>query len=221
MINNFLNSTKLLSLKDKAYQTIKLEIIIGNLKPGIFLIEEKIAKSMNISRGPIREALNRLEKEGFVTIIPHKGTMVSNITEQEVKDISKIRKVLEPLAAKESLPKISSSDLEGIKTNFLKLFDKPESKENKNYFFLLDKDFHKLLNKECGNRKLIDILDNFGDHTNWFINLFIKNYPYKESIKDHLYIIEAIEKQEEDLVASTIIKHLERVTNLIISEIIS
>jgi DNA-binding GntR family transcriptional regulator len=221
LIDNFLYSEKLLSLKDKAYQAIKLEIIIGNLKPGLFLVEEKISKSMNISRGPIREALNRLEKEGFVNIIPYKGTMVSNITQQEVKDICRIRKVLEPLAAKESLPRISRSYLERIKKNFIQLSSKSENKESKNHFFVLDKDFHKLLYSECGNKKLIDILDNFGDHTNWFMNIFIKNYPYKESIKEHLEIIEAIEKKEEDLVESTIKKHLERVKNLILSEIIT
>ena len=64
-------------------------------------------------------------------------------------------------------------------------------------------------------------MDNFEDHTNWFINLFIKNYSFKESIKDHLYIIEAIEKNEEDLVATTLIRHLERVKNSILSEITS
>ena len=64
-------------------------------------------------------------------------------------------------------------------------------------------------------------MDNFEDHTNWFINLFMKNYSFKESIKDHLYIIEAIEKNEEDLVATTLIRHLERVKNSILSEITS
>jgi len=165
--------------------------------------------------------LNRLEKEGFVNIIPRRGTMVSNITAQEVKDISKIRELLEPFAAKESLSRISRSNLKEIKKDFIKLISKPENEENKSYFFLLDKDFHKLLNEECRNKKLIDILDNFEDHTNWFINLFIKNYYFKESIKDHLSIIEAIEKNEEDLVATTLIRHLERVKNYILSEITS
>jgi len=221
LIKYFKNFEKILSLKDKAYQVIKLEIIGGNLKPGLFLAEEKLSESMHISRGPIREALNRLEKEGFVTIIPRRGTMVSNITAQEVKDISKIRELLEPFAAKESLSRISRSKLKEIKKDFIKLISKPENKENKSIFFLLDKDFHKLLNEECRNKKLIDILDNFEDHTNWFINLFIKNYSFKESIKDHLYIIEAIEKNEEDLVATTLIRHLERVKNSILSEITS
>lgn len=221
MIKYFKNFEKILSLKDKAYQVIKLEIIGGNLKPGLFLTEEKLSESMHISRGTIREALNRLEKEGFVTIISRRGTMVSNITAQEVKDISKIRELLEPFAAKESLSRISRSKLKEVKKDFIKLISKPENKENKSIFFLLDKDFHKLLNEECRNKKLIEILDNFEDHTNWFINLFIKNYSFKESIKDHLYIIEAIEKNEEDLVATTLIRHLERVENSILSEITS
>lgn len=221
MIKYFKNFEKILSLKDKAYQVIKLEIIGGNLKPGLFLTEEKLSESMHISRGTIREALNRLEKEGFVTIIPRRGTMVSNITAQEVKDISKIRELLEPVAAKESLSRISRSKLKEIKKDFTNLISKPENKENKSIFFLLDKDFHKLLNEECRNKKLIDILDNFEDHTNWFINLFLKNYSFKESIKEHLSIIEAIEKNEEDLVATTLIRHLERVKNSILSEIVS
>jgi len=207
------------SLKDKAYQNIKFEITIGNLKPGLFLTEEKLSKSMHMSRGPIREALNRLEKEGFVSIIPRRGTMVSNITAQEVKDISKIRELLEPLAAKESFLRISRLKLKEIKQEFIILLSKPENKENKMRFFVLDERFHKLLYEKCGNKKLIDILEDFEDHTNWFINLFLKNYSFKESIKEHLSIIEAIEQKNEDLVAANIILHLERVKNNILSEL--
>jgi DNA-binding GntR family transcriptional regulator len=176
---------------------------------------------MNISRGPIREALNRLEKEGFVTIIPRRGTMVSNVTAQEVKDIFKIRGLLEPFADKESLSRISRPKLKEIKKEFITLMAKPENKENRMRFFVIYERFHKLLNEKCRNKKLVDILDNFEDHTNWFINLFLKNYSFKESIKEHLsiIIIEAIEKKEEDLVAANLIRHLERVENSILSEI--
>ncbi|HDK25905.1 MAG TPA: GntR family transcriptional regulator, partial [Candidatus Atribacteria bacterium] len=76
-----------LSLKDRVYQNIKLQIIRGNLKPGTRLLEEELSKAMNISRAPIREALNRLEKEGFVTITPRKGAVVAHITAQMIEDI--------------------------------------------------------------------------------------------------------------------------------------
>ena len=209
----------MLSLKDKAYQNIKFEITIGNFKPGLFLTEEKLSKSMNMSRGPIREALNRLEKEGFVSIIPRRGTMVSNITAQEVKDISKIRELIEPLTAKESFLRISRLKLKEIKQEFIILLSKPENKENKMRFFVLDERFHKLLYEKCGNKKLIDILEDFEDHTNWFINLFLKNYSFKESIKEHLSIIEAMELKKENLVAANLLIHLERVKNNILSEL--
>ncbi len=75
----------------------------GSLLPGTFLNEEKLSQWIEISRGPIREALSKIEKEGFVTIIPNRGTMVSNITVLEIKDIFKIRKLLEPVAVKDSL----------------------------------------------------------------------------------------------------------------------
>jgi len=176
---------------------------------------------MKISRGPIREALNRIEREGFVTIIPNRGTMVSNIAAQEVKDIFKIRILLEPVAAKDSLPKISMSEIEEIKKDLSGFIFKPENKENRDNFFILDKRFHNLLSKKCGNKKLIELLENFEDHSNWFINLSFKNYPLKESIKEHLAIIEAIGKNKEDLVAITIIRHLERIKNSILSEIVS
>jgi len=207
------------SLKDKAYQKIKFDITIGKFKPGNFLTEEKLSENMNMSRGPIREALNRLEKEGFVSIIPRRGTMISNITAQEVKEILKIRELLEPLAAKDSMIKISISGLKEIKNDFILLLSKPENKENKMHFFALDEKFHKLLYENCGNKKLIDILHDFEDHTNWFINLFLKNYSIKASIKEHLAIIEAIESKNENQVADNLLKHLERVKNNILSEL--
>jgi len=219
LLENFKNTEKI-SLKDKAYQNIRSEIIKANFLPGTFLTEEKLSKWMKISRGPIREALSKIEKEGFVTIIPNRGTMVSNITVQEVNDIFKIRKLLEPVAAKNSLPKILKSELEEAKKDSLKFMSRPENKENRNEFFILDKRFHSLLNKKCDNKKLIELLNNFEDYSYWFINLHFKNYPFIKFIKDHLAIIEAIEKNSEDLVVKTVIQHLENVINSLISEAI-
>jgi len=62
----FENLGNYLSLKDRVYQNIKFQIIIGTLKPGTRLPEEELSKAMKISRTPIREAFNRLEKEGFL-----------------------------------------------------------------------------------------------------------------------------------------------------------
>jgi DNA-binding GntR family transcriptional regulator len=119
-----------LSLKDRVYQNIKSQIIIGTLKPGTRLREEELSKAMNISRAPIREAFNRLEKEGFVTIIPRKGAAVSNITTQMIEDIFEIRETLESLAVKNSIGKISLEKLEKVGEDFKKFIKMPTNTEN-------------------------------------------------------------------------------------------
>lgn len=61
------------SLKQLAYETLQRQIINGQLQPGSRLTEEELSRSMSISRAPIREALNMLERDGFTKIIPRRG----------------------------------------------------------------------------------------------------------------------------------------------------
>ena len=219
MKNYFEDLGNYLSLKDRVYQNIKFQIINNNLKPGIRLLEEEIAKAMNISRAPIREAFNRLEKEGFVTIIPRKGAAVSNITTQMIEDIFEIRENLESLAIKNSLGKISMENLEKIGNNFKKFINKPTNGENRMQYLSLDKEFHNLLIKNCGNEKLVEILSNLQEQIHWIRNISLKRITFSGSIEEHLSIIESLKKNDADLVIKSLLIHLERAKESSISEI--
>jgi len=219
MKNYFEDLGNYLSLKDRVYQNIKFQIINNNLKPGIRLLEEEIAKAMNISRAPIREAFNRLEKEGFVTIIPRKGAAVSNITTQMIEDIFEIRENLESLAINNSLGKISMENLEKIGNNFKKFINKPTNAENRMQYLSLDKKFHNLLIKNCGNEKLVEILSNLQEQIHWIRNISLKRIAFSGSIEEHLSIIESLKKNDADLVIKSLLIHLERAKESSISEI--
>jgi len=195
-----------LSLKDRVYQNIKFQIMRGTLKPGTRLPEEELSKIMNISRAPIREAFNRLEKEGFVTIIPRKGAAVSNITAQMIEDIFEIRETLESLAVKKSLGEISIEKLEKIGDGFKKFINKPTNSENCIQYLALDKKFHDLLSQNCGNKKLIELLINL----HWLRNISLKRITFAGSVKEHLVIIEALKKNDKKLIIKALLKHLER-----------
>jgi len=219
MKNYFEDLGNYLSLKDRVYQNIKFQIINNNLKPGIRLLEEEIAKAMNISRAPIREAFNRLEKEGFVTIIPRKGAAVSNITTQMIEDIFEIRENLESLAIKNSLGKISMENLEKIGNNFKKFINKPTNAENRMQYLSLDKKFHNLLIKNCGNEKLVEILSNLQEQIHWIRNISLKRITFSGSIEEHLSIIESLKKNDADLVIKSLLIHLERAKESSILEV--
>jgi len=206
----FENLGNYLSLKDRVYQNIKFQIIIGVLKPGTRLPEEELSKAMNISRAPIREAFNRLEKEGFVTVIPRKGAAVSKVTAQAIEDLFEIREALESLAVKKSKGKISVEELEEVGNGFKKFINKSTNTENSIQYLILDKKFHDLLSQNCGNKKLIDLLSNLQEQIHWLRNISLKRITFSGSVGEHLAIIEALQKNDEKLILKTLLQHLER-----------
>lgn len=208
-----------LSLKDRVYQNIKFQIIRGTLKPGTRLPEEELSKEMNISRAPIREAFNRLEKEGFVTIISRKGAAVSNITVQTIEDVFEIRESLESLAVRKSMGKISIEKLEKVGESFKKFIDKPANAENCIQYLALDKKFHDLLSQNCGNKKLIELLANLQEQIHWLRNISLKRISLAGSVKEHLAIIEALKKNDEELIIKALLQHLERAKESSLAEI--
>ena len=215
----FENLGNYLSLKDRVYQNIKFQIMRGTLKPGTRLLEKELSKAMNISRAPIREAFNRLEKEGFITIIPRKGAAVSNITTQMIEDIFEIRESLESLAVKKSIGKISIEKLEKVGDSFRKFIDKPTNAENCIQYLALDKKFHDLLSQNCGNKKLIELLANLQEQIHWLRNISLKRITFAGSIKEHLAIIEALKKNDEELIIKVLLQHLERAKESSLTEI--
>ena len=206
----FENLGNYLSLKDRVYQNIKFQIIIGVLKPGTRLPEEELSKAMSISRAPIREAFNRLEKEGFVTVIPRKGAAVSKVTAQAIEDLFEIRETLESLAVKKSKGKISIEELEEVGNGFKKFINKPTNTENCIQYLSLDKKFHDLLSQNCGNKKLIDLLANLQEQIHWLRNISLKRITFAGSVGEHLAIIEALQKKDEKLILKALLQHLER-----------
>jgi len=208
-----------LSLKDRAYQNIKFQIIRGNLRPGTRLLEEELAKAMSISRAPIREAFNKLEKEGFVTTIPRKGAAVSNVTTEIIEDIFEIRETLETLAVKKSLGKIFIDELEKVGDNFKEFINKSENAENRIQYLALDKKFHDLLSQNCGNKKLIELLANLQEQIHWLRNISLKRTTFSGSVREHLAIIEALKRNDEKLITKALLLHLERAKESSLKEV--
>ncbi len=208
-----------LSLKDRAYQNIKFQIIRGNLRPGTRLLEEELAKAMSISRAPIREAFNKLEKEGFVTTIPRKGAAVSNVTTEIIEDIFEIRETLETLAVKKSLGKIFIDELEKVGDDFKEFINKSENAGNRIRYLVLDKKFHDLLSQNCGNKKLIELLTNLQEQIHWLRNISLKRTTFSGSAREHLAIIEALKRNDEKLITKALLLHLERAKESSLKEV--
>jgi DNA-binding GntR family transcriptional regulator len=207
------------SIKEIAYENIKTQIIQGNLTPGSWLREQELADAMEISRAPIREAFNQLEREGFIEILPRKGAKVISISEKEVEDIFEIRETLESLAIQKSLKNISLEKLNQITIKFERFKLKPAEKPIRLEYLSLDKEFHDLLIQHCNNKMLINLLASIQEKVHWLRGFSLDNYSFAQSIEEHIAIIDAIQRNNEKLVLSNLVRHLERAKESTISEI--
>ena len=207
------------SIKEIAYENIKKQIIQGNIKPRSWLREQELADAMEISRSPIREAFNQLERDGFIKILPRKGAKVISLSEKEVEDIFEIRETLESLAIQKSLKNISIDKLNQIATKFERFKLESSEKTVRLEYLFLDKEFHDLLVQHCNNQMLIKLLASIQEKVHWLRGFSLDNYSFAQSIEEHIAIIHAIQRKNEKLVLSNLIRHLERAKESTINEI--
>jgi len=133
-------------LPSKIADKIRELIILGKLKPGERLKENRMAVSSNISRQPIREALRILELEHLITIIPRKGAYVAEISLKEVKEIYAIRAMIDGYAARLAVSSITEQDLSELES-VLDLMDRAIREGNFEKLIKYNLSFHqKIIN---------------------------------------------------------------------------
>ena len=89
---------------------LRKAILGGEHKAGDQLRQDRLAETFGTSRIPVREALIQLESEGFVTMVPHKGAVVTGLSRAEIDDVFDLRVLLEPRLLRHSLPRLTPED---------------------------------------------------------------------------------------------------------------
>ncbi len=199
------------SLKQLVYENLQGKIIQGDLAPGTRLTEDDLAQSMNISRAPVREALNMLERDGFVKIITRKGAVVSKMTLKDATDIWTCRAALEPVAAREALPDIPRKDMETAMSHI-------EALERNDFRFddyvASDLEIHGLYYNNLKNEYMKSILNNLKAHSirvRWLKELKQSNSDQSRiSIREHRDILEAMLANDPQAVYDTVHAHIEK-----------
>ncbi len=207
------------SIKDMVYKNIKRQIIQGSFKPGTWLKELELADAMKISRAPIREAFNQLERDGFINIIPRKGVRVASLSVKEVEEVFEIRENLELLALKKSFNNLPIDHLNKLAKVFEQFKFKTTGKTNISQYLSLDKEFHDLFINYCDNGMLIKLLSNIQEKIHWLRGFSLNKQSFIESVEEHLAIIQAIQIQDKELTSKNLVRHLRRAKEAIIQEI--
>ena len=176
------------NLKEKVYDIVKYKIIIGDYRPNSHLDEKALITELEVSRTPFREAMNRLELEGLITIIPRRGFFVSEISIKNINDIFQARQLIEPQLIECCIDSINKEKL----LNMRRLFSdwKNLSRDELNS---LDWELHYLILESTNNNYLIKMMTNIYEQNQRVRTLATRESTREiESAIEHMNIIDAI-----------------------------
>ena len=175
--------------------------------PNSFLNEASLIKEIDASPTPIREALNKLEQEGLVQIIPKKGVMVTGLTLTEINQTFEARLLLEPFIIANYMNALDQDMLLQVEKETQRLLEAEPSPPD---FCRLDDYFHRQISASCPNRYFKEILSHIYDQ-NQRIRLFSGRDIWERHIeahKEHLELIHYLRNGQKEEAVAALTHHL-------------
>jgi DNA-binding GntR family transcriptional regulator len=191
-----------------AYRKIKEGILGLRYQPGQKLSETKLAADLRVGRSPVRSALARLERDGWVRVLPQHGTFVRRFSAEDVAAMSELRLLLEAHAARVAAEKVSPEDLAVLRRQFEELKAKgPE--RNFDEFLALDDQFHGLVHRVANNSFITEILRNLRDQIHWvrIINAALPG-RVEASLREMDRVLAAMERRDGEAAAQAMRQHI-------------
>jgi len=152
------SANRTMSLTDRAYRELEERIVTLDLAPGSVLSEAQLSEQLNIGRTPIREALQRLAREGLIVILPRKGILVSDINPSKQLLVLEVRREIERMMARAGAERRSDDERQA----FLEIAAGMEraARDNDDIAFLrFDNDFNVLLAQASHNEYAVGAID--------------------------------------------------------------
>jgi DNA-binding GntR family transcriptional regulator len=197
------------SLRHVVADEIRQAIINGQLKPGDRLREQDIAIQMSISRGPVREALGQLERDGLVINYPYKETVVAEITIEEIMEVLiPVRYTLESYAIKKALPNFSDNDLAELQA-IIKEMERYAEQNDLSKLVDLDVAFHKFLIHKANQMTLNSLWDGIDMRIRLHFMSKGRNYSNLHRFPiEHQDLLSAIYSRNLDNILEELYRHL-------------
>ena len=194
--------------KKSVYNRLKQAIISREFKPGDLLNERKLASELDVSRTPVREAIQMLENESWVAVVPWKGAVVLPVTKEDIEELFQLRMAIEPMVMELVTHKLENAEIAYLETLIERqkqLAGEDDGKE----FISIDQDFHLFLANLTGNRRLREIMVHLRDiHLRLGVEAVQERYRYKETLEEHTAIVEALKRRDGHSARQAMLTHM-------------
>lgn len=196
-------------LREVVSEALREAIVAGVLQPGERLMEIQLAEELGVSRTPVREAIRKLELEGFVVMVPRRGTYVADLSIKDINEVYEIRTSLDVLAAGLAAERITEEELEQMERLLVEIGEYMD-KEDIEKIVEVDTKFHDILYRASRNDRLVGIISNLREQFTRFRTVSIA-YPgrAKNTLEEHRKLLEAIAQRNVEVAQQLAREHME------------
>jgi DNA-binding GntR family transcriptional regulator len=200
------------SLAERAYVDLREEIIEVRLPPGTLLREDELMQRLGVGRTPVREAVQRLQRDGFVTVIPRRGTLVSEISITDLAAIYEVRKQLESWASRLAAERATADDHAQARRL---MDDLAALTAHDDYPTLLavDRRIHRFVYRTTKNPFLAETLDQYQNLSLRILHVAMKRYPpltpkLDDVVTEQRTVLDAVCRGDGDTAERVAIEHI-------------
>lgn len=200
------------SLAEEARLTLRERILRGELAPGERVVEQSIAQEMGTSQGPVREAFAFLCQEGLLISLPHRGTFVSEVSDQDAHMAYALRGLVEPLAVELSMKHMDATFFERL-DQLLSQMRRAADDQDVAAFSATDIQFHTAFYELAGSDVLMSVWTPLASTIRKFVAVAAPQYVNNlhESAEDHVILIELARKGHPDRLKKATVAHLNNI----------
>lgn len=199
------------TIADRVFDQLRQAIVEGEIPPGSKISEPVLAARYGISRGPLREAMRRLESSSLVDRKPNVGARVTQLTSAQLLEIYVIREALEGMAARLAAEQMSDAAIADLKA-LLEQHRSEVAQEAWQAYFQKegDLDFHFRIVQGSGNRRLTSILCNDLYHLArmYRCQFGMKSDRARDALKEHQLVVDAIADRDGELAEWLMRRHI-------------
>ncbi|HAJ75638.1 MAG: GntR family transcriptional regulator [Gammaproteobacteria bacterium] len=210
------------TLADEVFDQIRTAIVEGELAPGSKVNEPQLSKHYGISRGPLREAIRRLEGCKLVEIKPNVGAKVVSLNREQAIEIYEIREALEGVACRLAATRAGTEDCTRLRELLAHHEQQIQSDNGRRYFQKEgDLDFHYLIVQLSSNTRLFNLLCGELYHLQRLYRCQTSSEPLRpeQAFKEHHQIVDAIENHDGELAELLMKRHISRARETLVSQL--
>jgi DNA-binding GntR family transcriptional regulator len=196
-------------IADWVTDTLQAAIVSGHFEPGEKLDQDLIAKELDVSLTPVREAIRRLESDGFIKVRPYRGAFIAKITKQDIHETYELRKLLEAEVVRQVTPLISDSALDELEATLREAQAQFDAGDHSGHYEC-DVQFHGTIINLVENTLLKEVLDSIIDRIST-VRRFgqLKAGPHLvASFSEHQGILQAMRRRDPEKAAELMRLHM-------------